>query len=164
MVNYLITEALDVTSVQHLFMKVMDAAFLKMHRSFLSGLLFTVLISIMWWFGIHGNNVLNQVAEDMFTEIIPGEIVSKSFMDTFVIMTAGEALEVYRKRDSVEKIFRMLKTGLEYDTFRVHNKPSLESKTYVLFIASIVRNYLYQGLREVARKEKNKKTTRFRQQ
>ncbi len=72
-------------------------------------------------------------------------------------MTAGEALEIYRKRDSVEKIFRMLKTGLEYDTFRVHSQPSLESKTYVLFIASIVRNYLYQGLKEVAVKEKNRK-------
>lgn len=72
-------------------------------------------------------------------------------------MTAGEALDIYRKRDSVEKIFRMLKTGLEYDTFRVHSQPSLESKTYVLFLASIVRNYLYQGLKEVATKERNKK-------
>ena len=72
-------------------------------------------------------------------------------------MTAGEALDIYRKRDSVEKIFRMLKTGLEYDTFRVHSQSSLESKTYVLFIAGIVRNYLYQGLRTVAAKEKNKK-------
>lgn len=51
----------------------------------------------------------------------------------------------------------MLKTGLEYDTFRVHSQPSLESKTYVLFLASIVRNYLYQGLKEVATKERNKK-------
>ena len=73
-------------------------------------------------------------------------------------MTAGEALEIYRKRDSVEKIFRMLKTGLEYDTFRVHSQSSLESKTYILFIASIVRNYLYQGLREIAGKEKNRKS------
>ena len=59
-------------------------------------------------------------------------------------MTASEALDIYRKRDSVEKIFRMLKTGLEYDTFRVHSQDSLESKTYVMFIASIVRNYLFQ--------------------
>ena len=51
----------------------------------------------------------------------------------------------------------MLKAGLEYDMFRAHCQPSLESKTYVLFIASIVRNYLHQGLREVAGKEKNRK-------
>ena len=73
-------------------------------------------------------------------------------------MTASEALDIYRKRDSVEKIFRMLKTGLEYDTFRVHSQDSLESKTYVMFIASIVRNYLFQGLKKVSKKEKDKKS------
>lgn len=72
-------------------------------------------------------------------------------------MTASEALDIYRKRDSVEKIFRMLKTGLEYDTFRVHSQDSLEGKTYVMFIASIVRNYLFQGLKKVGQKENDKK-------
>lgn len=72
-------------------------------------------------------------------------------------MTASEALDIYRQRDSVEKIFRMLKTGLEYDTFRVHSQDSLESKTYVMFIASIVRNYLFQGLKKVSEAENDKK-------
>ena len=72
-------------------------------------------------------------------------------------MTAAEALDIYRQRDSVEKIFRMLKTGLEYDTFRVHSQDSLENKTYVLFIASIVRNYLFRGLKKVSEAENNKK-------
>lgn len=72
-------------------------------------------------------------------------------------MTASEALDIYRKRDNVEKIFRMLKTGLEYDPFRVHSQDSLESKTYVMFIASIVRNYLFQGLKKLSKKDKNKK-------
>ncbi len=114
LVNYLITVVLGVASVQHLFMRVVDAAFLKMHRSYMSGLLFTVLISVMWWFGIHGNNVLNQVAEDMFTEIIPGEIVSKSFMDTFVIMGGTGcligllfAMIIFGRRSSTKKLSRM---------------------------------------------------------
>ena len=72
-------------------------------------------------------------------------------------MSASETLDMYRKRDSVEKIFRMLKTGLEYDTFRVHSQDSLESKTYVMFIASIVRNYIFQGLKKVSEKEKDRK-------
>ena len=72
-------------------------------------------------------------------------------------MSASEALDIYRKRDSVEKIFRMLKTGLGYDTFRVHSQDSLESKTYVMFIASIVRNYIFQGLKKVSEKEKDRK-------
>lgn len=72
-------------------------------------------------------------------------------------MSAAEALDIYRKRDSIEKIFRMLKTELEYDTYRVHSQSSLESMTYIMFIASIVRNYLFQGLKEVSLKENDKK-------
>lgn len=113
-VNYLITVCFQVDSVQHLFMKAVDAIFLKMHRSYSSGLLFNILISVMWWFGIHGNNVLNQVAEDMFTEIIPGEIVSKSFMDTFVIMGGTGcliglliAMIIFGKRSSTKKLSKM---------------------------------------------------------
>ncbi|MCR5324041.1 MAG: EAL domain-containing protein [Lachnospiraceae bacterium] len=112
--NYLITICFQVVSVQHLFMKAMDALFFRMQRSFSSGMLFTVLISIMWWFGIHGNNVLNQVAEDMFVEIIPGEIISKSFIDTFVIMGGTGcviglliAMIIFGRRSSTKKLSRM---------------------------------------------------------
>ena len=112
--NQLITVIFGVQSVQHLFTKAMDAIFFSMRRSYFSGLLFIVLISIMWWFGIHGNNVLNQVAEDMFTEIISGEIVSKSFIDTFVNMggtgcTIGLLISmmIFGKRSSTKKLSQM---------------------------------------------------------
>jgi lactose/cellobiose-specific phosphotransferase system IIC component len=112
--NYVITLCFGVPSVQHLFMKVMDLIFMKMHRSYFSGFLFTTLTSIMWWFGIHGNNVLNQVSEDMFTTIIPGEIVSKSFIDTFVNMGGTGcligllvALVIFGKRSSTKKLWKM---------------------------------------------------------
>ena len=112
--NYLITVCFDVQSVQHLFMKVVDAVFYRMSRSFFSGLLFLIMISFMWWFGIHGNNILNQVAEDMFAAIIPGEIVSKSFIDTFVNMggtgcTIGLllAMMIFGKRSSTKKLSRL---------------------------------------------------------
>ncbi len=112
--NYLITVCFQVQSIQHLFMKAVDAIFMKMHRSYFSGLLFIVLISFMWCFGIHGNNVLNQVAEDMFTTILPGEIVSKSFIDTFVNIggtrcTIGLLLTmiIFGKRSSTKKLSRI---------------------------------------------------------
>ncbi len=112
--NYLITVCFGVDSIQHLFMKAMDALFLRMHRSYLSGLLFTILISTMWWFGIHGNNVLNQVSEDLFVQIVPGEIISKSFIDTFVIMGGTGcllglliAMFIFGKRSSTKKLSRM---------------------------------------------------------
>ena len=113
-VNYLIIVCFQVQSVQHLFMKATDAIFMSLHRSYLSGLLFNFLASVMWWFGIHGNNVLNQVAEDMFSTIIPGQIVSKSFMDTFVNMggtgcTIGLliALFIFGKKSSSKKLSKI---------------------------------------------------------
>lgn len=109
--NFIITQIFDVQSVQHLFMKAMDLIFLRMSRSYSSGLLYIVLISIMWWFGIHGNNVLEQVAQDMFVTIIPGEIVSKSFIDTYVNMggtgcTLGLliAMMIYGKKSTTKKL------------------------------------------------------------
>ncbi len=112
--NYLITVCFDVQSVQHLFMKAVDAIFIKMQRSYSSGLLFTSLTSVLWWFGIHGNNVLNQVAEDLFTAIIPGQIVSKSFIDTFVNMGGTGcsiglliAMLAFGRRSSTRKLSRM---------------------------------------------------------
>ena len=112
--NYLITVIFGVQSVQHLFMKAVDAIFIRMHRSYFSGLLFIILISIMWWFGIHGNNVLNQVADDMFVALVPGEIISKSFIDTFVNMggtgcTLGLLIDmmIFGKRSSTKKLSKM---------------------------------------------------------
>lgn len=112
--NHLITVLFQVNSVQHLFMKVLETLFMRMQRSYLSGLLFLLFISIMWWFGIHGNNVLNQVAEDMFVPIIAGHIVSKSFIDTFVNMggtgcTLGLllAMIIFGKRSSTKKLSGM---------------------------------------------------------
>ena len=112
--NYIITVLFDVHCVQHLFMKAVDSIFVKMHRNYFSGLLYIAFISVMWFFGIHGNNVLEGVAQDMFIEIIPGEIVSKSFVDTFVNMggtgcTIGLllAMMIFGRRSSTKKLSRM---------------------------------------------------------
>ena len=64
-------------------------------------------------------------------------------------MSAEEALETYRDRDAVEKIFRMEKTYLGNDVFRVHSEEKLESKVFVSFIALIIRNEIYQSLKEL---------------
>ncbi len=112
--NYIISTFFQVKSVQHLFMKAMEQVFMKMHRSYLSGLLYIILISLMWWFGIHGNKVLNRVADDMLVAIIPGEIISKSFIDTFVnmggtgcILGLMFAMLLFGKRSSTKKLSGM---------------------------------------------------------
>jgi transposase len=69
-------------------------------------------------------------------------------------MEAGEALDLYRKRDSIEKLFRALKTGLEYDNLKVHSTQSVESKTHLIFIASIIRNKLFQTMKGISGTDK----------
>ena len=42
--------------------------------------------------------------------------------------------------------------------FNVNNNIKIYMSRYVMFIASIVRNYLFQGLKKVSKKEKDKKS------
>lgn len=62
-------------------------------------------------------------------------------------MEVRKALEIYRDRDAVEKVFRMEKTYLGNDVFRVHSDEHLESKVFILFIAFIIRNEIYKSLK-----------------
>ncbi len=55
-------------------------------------------------------------------------------------LTPLEALRTYRDRDSIEKVFRQLKSSLSFKHAKVMSKHSLESKVFLTFIASIVRN------------------------
>jgi len=89
--------------------------------------------------------------------VINDEINDYGFfaMITSENMTAQEAIDMYRKRDSIEKLFRALKTGFEYDNVKVHSSMSLESKTHIIFIASIIRNELFNNLEKI--KEIDKK-------
>ena len=64
-------------------------------------------------------------------------------------LTATEALDIYRERDSIEKLFRNLKTGMGYSSFKVHSGEAIEAKTHLVFMANIVRNSIFQKLKKV---------------
>lgn len=72
-------------------------------------------------------------------------------------MSAEEAIDIYRNRDAVEKMFRSIKTDLASSTFGVHSDESLVSKMQLIFIASIIRNEIFQKLKPIREKEKDKK-------
>ena len=55
-------------------------------------------------------------------------------------MTASCALETYRGRDNIEKFFRGIKSGMEFDSPGVHDDQSLAAKIHIMFIAGIIRN------------------------
>lgn len=85
-------------SVHDLFASRVTLLFDGAGRNIGSGIGFVLLIHLLWFFGIHGNKVLDVVAEGLFASGLainmdllamnqaPTEIVSKTFIDTFVLM------------------------------------------------------------------------------
>lgn len=81
----------------------------------------------------------------------------------FVIVTskemkASEALDKYRHRDSIEKLFRTDKSYLGMDALRVCTDESLESKTMLSFLAIIIRNDLFNKLKPLYVKDRKNYT------
>ena len=73
-------------------------------------------------------------------------------------LLAEEALEIYRDRDVVEKVFRSIKSEMDYSKFGVHSESSLIAKTHIIFIASIVRSVMGQQLKELYKKDRKRFT------
>lgn len=63
-------------------------------------------------------------------------------------MTASEALIKYKGRDISEKLFRNDKTFLGARSERVASEESMSSKLFIEFIALIIRNRIYNLLKE----------------
>lgn len=70
-------------------------------------------------------------------------------------MSAKEALDIYRDRDTVEKLFESLKSEMDYKKFRVSSSGSLKGKTFIIFISSIIRSRIYHLCKPL--KDKNRK-------
>ena len=68
-------------------------------------------------------------------------------------MTAEEALTIYRNRDEIEKLYRTLKSQIGLNSFYVQSNESLRSKTFIAFVATILRNELFQRLKEYKKKD-----------
>ena len=71
-------------------------------------------------------------------------------------MTAKEALELYKGRDASEKLFLSDKTFLGNQSLRCSTEETAASKTFIEFVALIIRNrmynYLKDAMKEMARK------------
>lgn len=71
-------------------------------------------------------------------------------------MTAKEALEIYKGRDASEKLFLSDKTFLGNHCLRIDSDESASSKIFIEFVALIIRNRMYNYLKD-AMKEMSKK-------
>ena len=74
-----------VNGVQELFELGVNRLFGSIDNNFWSGILIIVETHVFWFFGVHGNNVLDVVIKQNFSDVSVG-IFSKSFQDVFVIM------------------------------------------------------------------------------
>lgn len=71
-------------------------------------------------------------------------------------MTATEAIDLYKSRDTSEKLFRGDKSYLGNQSLRVYSDESASAKIFIEFIALIVRNKIYTCLKD-EKKKLNKK-------
>lgn len=96
--NMLLAYVFHVSSFQMLFTNLINHIFENMGRSLGTAVLFEALLNLLWFFGIHGNDVLESACQNIFvpamdvnSELISQglpatEIYSKTFFDVFVIM------------------------------------------------------------------------------
>lgn len=104
LINLTINLTLEADSFQELFINATNHIFLNMGRNFGSSLLFVLISSFLWFFGIHGSDVLDHVASSLFHPGMelnmalaaagaqPTEIYTKTFLDVFVLMGGCGAL------------------------------------------------------------------------
>ena len=67
---------------------------------------------------------------------------------TSEMMTASQALIQYKSRDISEKLFRTDKTFIASKSERVQSSHSLSSKIFIEFVSLIVRNRIYNLLKD----------------
>ncbi len=103
-VNVAVTSLFGVESVEALFFASVSALFPLASATLGSGLLYLLMNNVMWFFGIHGGNMLDAVAQSVF---VPGtaanaaalaaggepvQIVTKTFLDVFASIGGAGAL------------------------------------------------------------------------
>ena len=71
-------------------------------------------------------------------------------------MSAKEAIELYKSRDTSEKLFRGDKTYLGNKSIRVYSEESARAKIFVEFVAMILRCKMYTKLKEEMKKLEKK--------
>lgn len=81
----------------------------------------------------------------------------------FVIMTTRQvsaeyALHTYRGRDNIEKFFRGIKSGMDFDSPGVHDDVSLAAKIHLIFLAGIIRNQFILASQDIKKATGNTKS------
>ena len=106
------------------------------------------------YFILHYNekNGVFQFAEDRITAIERENSLSGYFcIITSEKMSAKEALNLYKSRDTSEKLFRGDKSYLGDKSLRIYGDSAAESKIFIEFIALIIHGRIYNCLKDEMR-------------
>ncbi len=74
------------------------------------------------------------------------------------LMKVPEALTAYSRRDSVEKVFQCLKGFLGMDKYGVHSEASMHGKSFLWFLASVLRSHISNKLGDLRASSGDRKT------
>ena len=69
-------------------------------------------------------------------------------MTTDLKKTPEMILDIYRRKDIIEKCFDELKNDIDLKRLRVHTETAVEGKTFIAFIGLILRTYAHNRLRD----------------
>jgi len=69
-------------------------------------------------------------------------------MTTDLKKDSGEVLDIYRKKDIIEKCFDELKNDLDIKRLRVHSEITAEGKMFIAFIGLILKTYVHNKLKD----------------
>lgn len=163
-VNLAVLELFQVSSVYELLTRTFSRLFLNIGNDTLRGLCFVVISSILWFFGMHGSNMLESVVNDLFTQsaqinaqlLEQGEkatqILNKQFIDNFVLMggcgaTIGllGALLLFSRRSNTRRLARLsaLPMIFNINEIMVFGLPVIYNVTFLVpFLATPVVCFL----------------------
>lgn len=89
---------LGIDDINHLIINLTKNIFLSIENQFFASILFVFLNQVFWFFGVHGNNILYSVSQDLYMKAIdlnisalstgaePVHILTKPFLDVFVLI------------------------------------------------------------------------------
>lgn len=112
---------LGIHSIQNSIANIFIKMFSHLKYNYVQGLMYVFFVSFLWFFGIHGGNVLEPTIKNF--EIIDNGIFSKTFNDVFVIMGGcGSALSlliaifIFSKNKRINKVGY---TALPFSLFNI---------------------------------------------
>lgn len=124
--HFIMIEIFQEVNFQKMLTNIISKQFNNQGRTLLSALLFMFVRQTLWFFGIHGGNVMHTTANQVFeagidvnielisTNMVPTEIFTKTFFDTMVLFGGSGSLLCFilavfivSKKKSIRKITKV---------------------------------------------------------